>query len=94
MSILSTEQLGHIFTDRWLFKDLSFGIQKGDRIYHAGEKFRSVYAVRSGAIKTISNTQDGQEQITGFYLPGEIIGITTGLATLALILTQIDFNNK
>jgi protein involved in polysaccharide export with SLBB domain len=28
------------------------------------------------------------------FMPGEIIGITTGLATLALILTQIDFNNK
>lgn len=55
-------------------------IQKGDRVYHAGDKFRSVYAVRSGAIKTISNTQDGQEQITGFYLPGEIIGMD-GLAT-------------
>lgn len=54
-------------------------IQKGDRVYHAGDKFRSVYAVRSGAIKTISNTQDGQEQITGFYLPGEIIGMD-GLA--------------
>ncbi len=55
-------------------------IQKGDRIYHAGEKFHSVYAVRSGAVKTIRNTQDGQEQITGFYLPGEIIGMD-GLAT-------------
>jgi CRP/FNR family transcriptional regulator len=55
-------------------------MQRGDRIYHAGDKFRSVYAVRSGAIKTISNTQDGQEQITGFYLPGEIIGMD-GLAT-------------
>lgn len=55
-------------------------IQKGDRVYHAGDKFRAVYAVRSGAIKTISNTQDGQEQITGFYLPGEIIGMD-GLAT-------------
>lgn len=57
-------------------------IQKGDRVYHAGEKFRSVYAVRSGAIKTIANTQDGQEQITGFYLPSEIIGMD-GLATNA-----------
>src|SRR5690606_21071308 len=28
------------------------------------------------------------------FMPGEIIGITTGLATLVLILTQIDFNNK
>lgn len=55
-------------------------IQKGNHIYYAGDKFRSVYAVRSGAIKTVSNTQDGQEQITGFYLPGEIIGMD-GLAT-------------
>src|SRR5690606_9982335 len=28
------------------------------------------------------------------FMPGEIIGITTGLPTLALILTQIDFNQK
>jgi CRP/FNR family transcriptional regulator, anaerobic regulatory protein len=55
-------------------------IQKGDRIYHAGEKFQSVYAVRSGAVKTVTITQDGQEQVTGFYLPGEIIGMD-GLAT-------------
>ena len=36
MSILSTEQLGHIYSDRWLFKDLSFGIQKGDRVALVG----------------------------------------------------------
>ncbi len=36
MSILSTELLGHIYSDRWLFKDLSFGIQKGDRIALVG----------------------------------------------------------
>lgn len=55
-------------------------IHKADRVYHAGDKFKSVYAVRSGAIKTVNITQDGQEQITGFYLPGEIIGMD-GLAT-------------
>lgn len=52
---------------------------KGDRIYHAGDKFASVFAVRSGAIKTVSISSDGTEQITGFYLPGEIIGMD-GLA--------------
>ncbi len=52
---------------------------KGERIYHAGDKFRSVYAVRSGAIKSVNVTKDGTEQITGFYLPGEIIGMD-GLA--------------
>lgn len=49
--------------------------QKGERIYHAGDRFSSVYAVRSGAIKTVCVTSDGTEQITGFYLPGEIIGM-------------------
>lgn len=55
-------------------------IQKADHVYYAGEKFKAVYAVRSGAIKTVNNTQDGREQITGFYLPGEIIGMD-GLAS-------------
>lgn len=55
-------------------------IQKKEHIYHAGEAFSSVYAVRSGAVKTIKITEDGIEQITGFHLPGEIIGMD-GLAT-------------
>ncbi|WNO07589.1 fumarate/nitrate reduction transcriptional regulator Fnr [Teredinibacter sp. KSP-S5-2] len=55
-------------------------VQKGDHIYHAGNEFKSVYALRSGAVKTIKVTQDGQEQVTGFYLPGELIGMD-GLAT-------------
>lgn len=36
MSILSTEQLGHSFDDTWLFKDLYFGINKGERIALVG----------------------------------------------------------
>lgn len=36
MSILSTEQLGHTFNDNWLFKDLYFGINKGDRVALVG----------------------------------------------------------
>ncbi|WP_270088836.1 ABC-F family ATP-binding cassette domain-containing protein [Sphingobacterium sp. SYP-B4668] len=36
MSILSTEQVSHSFNDRWLFKDLHFGLQKGDRIALVG----------------------------------------------------------
>lgn len=66
-------------------------VQKGDRIYHAGARFESVYAVRSGAIKTVNITQEGQEQITGFYLPGEIIGmdgIATGHHTNAAIALE------
>lgn len=55
-------------------------IQKKEHVYHAGDAFRSVYAVHTGAIKTIKITEDGIEQVTGFHLPGEIIGID-GLAT-------------
>ena len=55
-------------------------VHRGDHVYRAGEEFQSVYALRSGAIKTIKITEDGQEQVTGFYLPGEIIGMD-GLAT-------------
>jgi len=36
VSIISTEQVGHSFNDRWLFKDLHFGVQKGDRIALVG----------------------------------------------------------
>jgi CRP/FNR family transcriptional regulator len=55
-------------------------VHKSDNVYHAGEEFKSVYAIRSGSIKTIRITEDGEEQVTGFYLPGEIIGMD-GLAT-------------
>ncbi len=50
-------------------------VQKGDYIYHANSPFQAVYAVRSGTIKLINITSDGKEQVTGFYLPGEILGL-------------------
>jgi len=36
VSILATEQVSHSFHDRWLFKDLHFGLQKGDRVALVG----------------------------------------------------------
>jgi len=50
-------------------------LQRGEHAYHAGEIFESVYAVRSGALKSYTVTMDGEEQITGFHLPGEIFGL-------------------
>ncbi len=50
-------------------------IQRGDHLYRPGDKMSSIYAVRSGSIKTYSLTNDGQEQITGFHLPGELLGL-------------------
>lgn len=50
-------------------------LQKGEHLYRESDAFVSVYAVRSGAIKSYRITGDGQEQVTGFYFPGEIIGM-------------------
>lgn len=55
-------------------------LHKGEYLYRANSPFHSVYAVRSGTIKTITMTGDGQEQVTGFYLPGEMLGMD-GIAT-------------
>ncbi len=44
-------------------------------IYRAGDVPGAVYAVRSGSARTSVLLPEGQEQITGFYLPGEVIGL-------------------
>ena len=36
MSIVSAEQLGHAFNDYWLFRNLTFGIQQGQRVALVG----------------------------------------------------------
>lgn len=50
-------------------------IQKGEHIYRQDEDFHSVFAVRAGSVKAYSITDGGQEQVTGFYFPGEILGM-------------------
>lgn len=50
-------------------------LQRGEYLYRSGDPFQSVYAVRSGAMKALHITNDGQEQVTGFYLPGEVLGM-------------------
>ncbi len=50
-------------------------LQKGEHLYREGDEFQSVYAVRSGTLKAYKTTDDGREQVTGFYFPGEILGM-------------------
>ena len=50
-------------------------VRKGGHLYRMGEPFQALYAVRSGAMKTSELLGDGRVQITGFQLPGEILGI-------------------
>ena len=50
-------------------------LQKAQHLYREGDDFQSVYAVRSGTLKAYKTTDDGREQVTGFYFPGEILGM-------------------
>lgn len=50
-------------------------LQRSEHLYRENDRFVSVYAVRSGSLKAYRLTDDGQEQVTGFYFPGEIIGM-------------------
>lgn len=50
-------------------------LQKAELIYREGGNFRSIFAIRAGTVKTYSTTSEGEEQITGFYFPGEILGM-------------------
>lgn len=50
-------------------------LPKSRHIFREGDAFTSVFAVRSGAVKTYSITDAGEEQVTGFYFPGEVVGL-------------------
>lgn len=49
-------------------------IQKGEILIQSGEPLRSLFAIRSGTIKSYTITENGDEQITGFHLAGDVIG--------------------
>ena len=50
-------------------------LHKGDQLFRSGDPLTTLYAVRSGSIKLFTNSDNGDEQIIGFYLPGEIVGL-------------------
>ncbi len=49
-------------------------IQKSQVIFKLGDELRSLYAIRSGTLKAYTLSESGEEQITGFHLPGNLIG--------------------
>ena len=54
---------------------LKHAYQRGDYLYRSGERFQSLYAIRTGFFKTQVLHEDGREQVTGFQMAGEIIGM-------------------
>ena len=50
-------------------------IKRGQSVFSAGDRFTALYAIRSGFFKTRITTEDGRDQVTGFQMTGEIIGL-------------------
>jgi CRP/FNR family transcriptional regulator len=50
-------------------------IKRGETLYHNGEKFSNLYAIRTGFFKTCITSEDGRDQVTGFQMAGEVIGL-------------------
>jgi CRP/FNR family transcriptional regulator len=50
-------------------------IRRGAALFRNGEAFKALYAIRTGFFKTSLTAEDGRDQVTGFSMAGEIIGL-------------------
>ncbi|ALZ77038.1 fumarate/nitrate reduction transcriptional regulator Fnr [Rheinheimera sp. F8] len=75
---------------------------KGDHLFEAGKPLQALYAVRTGSFKTYTLSEQGEEQITGFHLPGDVIGFDAigdqqhpsyAQALETAMVCEIPFNN-
>lgn len=62
------DQLDHLITKRRRLK-------KGDAIYRSGDPFVALYAIRQGSCKTTVVAEDGREQVVGYHMPGDLVGL-------------------
>jgi CRP/FNR family transcriptional regulator len=66
-------------------------IARGSSLFHGGDDFGALYAVRYGFFKSFVTTDDGRDQVTGFYMAGELLGmdgIGTGRHTCAQVALE------
>ncbi|MCB1738016.1 MAG: fumarate/nitrate reduction transcriptional regulator Fnr [Gammaproteobacteria bacterium] len=50
-------------------------LHRGDHLFRMGDPFHSIFVVKSGSVKSYSSGHDGDEQVVGFHLPGEMLGL-------------------
>lgn len=50
-------------------------IKQGEMLFSDGDPFHALYAIRTGFFKTSVSVEDGREQVTGFQMAGEMIGL-------------------
>ena len=50
-------------------------VPRGEALYRAGDAFTALFAVRTGFFKTCVSSEDGRDQVTGFQMGGELLGL-------------------
>ncbi|QOC22272.1 helix-turn-helix domain-containing protein [Wenzhouxiangella sp. AB-CW3] len=50
-------------------------VERNDHLFHGGQRLKSVAVLRTGSVKAYNVSHDGDEIVSGFYLPGEVIGL-------------------
>lgn len=50
-------------------------LKKGESLYRAGDPFVALYATRLGSLKTTVLAEDGREQVSGYHMLGDIVGL-------------------
>jgi CRP/FNR family transcriptional regulator len=70
-------------------------LRKSETLYRVGEPFTALYAVRMGSLKTTVLAEDGREQLSGYHMMGDVIGLdgigteTHGCQAVALEDTEV-----
>ena len=50
-------------------------LKKGEVLYRAGDRFAALYAIRMGSCKTTVLSEDGREQVAGYHMQGDMLGM-------------------
>jgi CRP/FNR family transcriptional regulator len=57
-------------------------LEPGQYLYRAGQPFQALYLIQVGSVKTCELAEDGREQVTGFRMAGELLGVESiGMST-------------
>lgn len=63
----------------------------GEALYRAGQPFRALFLINVGCLKTCELADDGREQVTGFHMRGDLVGVESiGLAAYACDVIAIE----
>lgn len=50
-------------------------VARGEYLFRAGTRTARLYVAREGAFKTVATSEAGEQQVIGFHLAGELVGL-------------------